>query len=157
MENINQDKRQKVYEVGYLILPSVPEEHVAAEVQNVKNLVEKHGGAFVTEDFPKLRQLAYSMKKLINGRHLKFDKAYFGWVKFETNPVEVPALKAGLEKLENLLRFLLIETVRENTLHTPRPVFRPQPAAEGDAPKDQPQEKISEEQIEKEIENLVVE
>lgn len=155
MENdIKHEGRSKVYEVGYLVLPTVPEEHVSQEVQKVKTLIESASGSLITEDFPKLRTLAYSMKKHIGGRNLGFDKAYFGWVKFECPAVEIPTLKAGLEKMENLLRFILIETVRENTLYTPRMSFRPQVAEAG---KEKVGEKISEEQIEKEIENLVVE
>lgn len=153
-KDIKHEGRSKVYEIGYLVLPTVPEEHVGQEVQKVKALIESAGGSLITEDFPKLRQLAYTMKKHIGGRNLGFDKGYFGWVKFEAPTVEAPAIKAGIEKMENLLRFLIIETIRENTLYTPRMSFRPQSPEVG---KDKPAEKISEEQIEKEIENLVVE
>jgi ribosomal protein S6 len=31
----------KIYEVGYLLLPTIPEEHMAAEVQNIKAVIEK--------------------------------------------------------------------------------------------------------------------
>jgi ribosomal protein S6 len=152
---INNDKRLKVYELGFLILPTIPEEHLGAEVQTIKSLIEKHEGAFITEDFPKLRSLAYTMKKTKAGENQKFDKAYFGWIKFEVNAGAVPVITETLEKNESLLRFMLIGTVRENTLYTQKAVFRPTTDA-GEKPEGEG-EKMSEEEIDKTIENLVVE
>ncbi len=157
------DSRLKVYEVGYLLLPTIAEEHLAAEVQNIKAIIEKNDGVFITEDFPKLRPLAYTMRKTATGSNLKFSSAYFGWIKFEVNPSMIPTIQAGLEKNGNILRFMLIGTVRENTLYTQRVVYRP--AGEGavvsekgeEALAEAPKEKMSEEEIDKTIENLVVE
>jgi ribosomal protein S6 len=158
------DSRVKVYEVGYLLIPTIPEEHLAAEVQNIKAIIEKNEGVFITEDFPKLRPLAYTMRKSATGQNLKFTNAYFGWIKFEVNPSMIPTVQVGLEKNLNLLRFMLIGTVRENTLYTQRVVYRP--AGEGALATDKieegqeaeaPKEKMSEEEIDKTIENLVVE
>ena len=152
------DKRQKIYEIGYLLLPTIAEEHVAAEVEAIKSIIEKREGAFIAEDFPKLRQLAYTMTKPVTGKNLKFDKAYFGWVKFETSTSAISAIKTELEKISNILRFLVITTVRENTMSKERVVFRPASVENPDAPKKPEEaEKMSEEEIEKTIENLVVE
>lgn len=151
----NQDKRIKIYEVGYLLVPTISEEHLAAEVQNIKSLIEKYEGVFITEDFPKLRQLAYTMRKAVSGQTLKFDKAHFGWIKFELNPNAASALQHELEKNVNILRVMVIQTVRENTLYTQKTIFRPQPVVQetpaGEAPK------MTEEEIDKTIEKLVVE
>jgi ribosomal protein S6 len=153
----NMDKRAKVYEVGYLLLPTIPEEHLATEVQNIKSLIEKNDGVFITEDFPKLRQLAYIMKKAATGQNLKFDKAYFGWIKFEIDPAVVPTITKDLEKNGNILRSMVISTVRENTMYTQKSVFRsPTDAVATDKPEEE-KEKMSEEEIDKTIENLVVE
>ncbi|MCC2631058.1 MAG: Ribosomal protein [Candidatus Paceibacter sp.] len=153
---MNNDKRVKVYEVGYLLLPTIPEEHLATEVQNIKSVIEKHEGAFITEDFPKLRPLAYEMRKSSAGQSHKFDKAYFGWIKFEVNGSSVPALTKELEKNQNILRFMVINTIRENTMYTQKTIFRP---TEGAVVEEtgEPKEKMSEEEIDKTIENLVVE
>jgi ribosomal protein S6 len=150
------EKSNKIYEVGYLLLPTIPEEHLVTEVQNIKSLIEKHEGAFITEDFPKLRPLAYTMRKAHAGQNVKHDKAYFGWIKFEMNQLAVPAVQKELEKNENILRFMIISTVRENTLFTQKAIFRPtQDAAkpeDGVVPA-----KMTEEEMDKTIENLVVE
>ena len=155
----NMDKRINVYEVGYLLLPTIPEEHLATEVQNIKSIIEKHEGSFITEDFPKLRPLAYTMKKSATGQNLRFTNAYFGWIKFEVSSGSIPAIQAALEKNENVLRSMVIGTVKENTLYTQRVAYRP--AEEGETPAvvidEAPKEKMSEEEIDKTIENLVVE
>lgn len=155
----NMDKRQKVYEVGYLLLPTIPEEHLATEVQNIKAVIEKQEGSFITEDFPKLRPLAYTMRKAVSGGYQKYDKAYFGWVKFEIDPSVVPAINKELEKNANLLRFMTINTVRENTMFTQKAMFRSTgeaSATDADKPEEE-KEKMSEEEMDKTIDNLVVE
>jgi ribosomal protein S6 len=152
----NNEKRVKVYEVGYLLLPTIPEEHLATEVQAIKTAIEKEEGVFITEDFPKLRPLAYTMRKASAGQNQKFDKAYFGWIKFEVNPVAVPVITRELEKNGNILRSMVIATVRENTMFAQKAVFRPGTDTPADAT-EEPKEKMSEEEIDKTIENLVVE
>lgn len=150
--------RAKVYELGYLILPTTPEEHLASEVQNIKSVIERHEGVFVTEDFPKLRPLAYTMRKTSAGQNQKFDRAYFGWIKFEISPNAVPVMHKELEQNANILRFMIISTVRENTLYTQKTTFRQIQAPE--SPKaEKPEEapKMTEEEMDKTIENLVVE
>jgi ribosomal protein S6 len=58
-----QEKKSKVYELGYLLAPSIAEEQVAGEVQNIKSVLDKFEAITITEDFPKLRPLAYMMAK----------------------------------------------------------------------------------------------
>ncbi len=152
-----QDNKMKIYEIGYLLVPIIAEENVAAEVENIKSLLAKHEGAQITEDFPKLRPLAYNMVKAIGPERSKYDKAYFGWIKFEMMAGNVPLLKTDLDKNDHILRFMLIATVRENTMMTQKLVFRP--AGEGEVAKEEGVEpaKVSEEELDKTIENLVVE
>jgi small subunit ribosomal protein S6 len=155
-DEINLNTCEKVYELGYLILPTVPEEHVAAEVQNIRTVIENNKGVFITEEFPKLRQLAFSMKKTSTGQNLKFDKAYFGWVKFDAPSSAISEIEKEMKKNSNILRFMVINTVRENTMYSQKTVFRPATLA-ADAPKSEDTVKMSEEEIEKTIEKLVVE
>jgi len=150
-------ERTKVYEIGYLLIPTIAEEQLAGEVQNIKSLIEKQEGVFITEDFPKLRPLAYQMKKTTGGTSAKYNQAYFGWVKFEINANAVPLLIKDIEKNNSILRYMIINTVRENTMYTQKAAYKPTEAgAEGDKP-EEAKEKMSEEEIDKTIENLVVE
>ncbi len=149
-----QEKQGKIYELGYLLVPSIAEENVAAEVQNIKSVLESHGAAFITEDFPKLNTLAYSMPKMVGGQRSKFDKGYFGWIKFETEAEQVPVIKTELDKIEHILRFMIINTVRENTLVSQKMAFKSPNEAEKKSEDAAP---VSEAELDKTIENLVVE
>ncbi len=106
-----------VYEVGFHIISSVAEEQVPAIYTDIKNLIEGIGGTVITEEFPKMQPLAYTIKKVIGGGYQKFDKAYFGWTKFEAPSESALSLKEKMDKNENILRYLIVKTVKENTLY----------------------------------------
>ena len=116
MEEDTADNEAKIYEIGFHILPSIAPEKLAAEVSAVKEVMEKKKSSFISEDFPKLKQLSYSIRKQVQGKYQKFNSAYFGWVKFETEPEMLLEIKKELDKNTNILRYLIIKTVRENTL-----------------------------------------
>lgn len=155
------NEENKVYEIGYLIVPTVAEESVGAQVSNVKNAIESKGGVFISEDFPKMRTLAYTMSKKIGAELRKFDRAYFGWVKFEMNSEEVDSIKKVLDGNDEILRFLIIKTVRENTVIETAALEEEKKENSDDADMedsdddDAPQ--ASEEEIDKSIEKLVIE
>jgi len=110
----------KVYELGFHIAPIVGEENVAHEVSEIRNLLDGIKAEVISEDFPRLVTLSYPLGKMIKGTKRSFKEAFFGWVKFEADADKVAELHAAVEKLENVLRFLLIKTVRDNTLYGPK-------------------------------------
>jgi len=114
-ETIKNEDGINVYEVGYLLLPSVPAEKVSAEADGLKALIEKNKGSIISDEFPKLRPLAYMMAKQIDGVRHKCTEGYFGWVKFEIESAALPVIKAALDTHPKMLRYLLVKTVRENT------------------------------------------
>ncbi len=105
----------KVYEVGYLLLPSISEEQLPDHVSEIKKLIDAGEGVLISEENPKFRHLAYEMTKLIGTRNEKFTSAYFGWIKFEMTGENLLTLKAKLDAYQEVLRYLVIKTVRENT------------------------------------------
>lgn len=106
----------KVYEIGYLIVPSIPEEKVAGQTSAIKDILAKHKAEVIADESASLRPLAYTMIKKIGTVNRRFDSAYFGWIKFEAAPVEVRLIEKEVKEVESVLRFLLINTVREHTL-----------------------------------------
>ena len=110
------NEKIKIYEIGYLLLPAVDEDGVLKEVNNIKDIIEKNKGIFLSEGVPEMRNLAYSMKKSISGKNQKFDTAYFGWVKFEATSDIIREIKDQLDKIENILRYLLINTIKEDVM-----------------------------------------
>jgi ribosomal protein S6 len=161
-ENLQEDSSETgIYEVGYLILSTTPEDKVAGEVSNIKDIIEKRGGSFISEGRPELKQLAYQMDKRISGKYQKYDDAYFGWVKFEVAKDNIEEIKAEIELLQSLLRFIIINTVRENTLVSMQKavIRKPSPDApernSGELDKPEPAEEMSEEEIDEEIDKTL--
>ena len=161
VENLEKEGGVQVYELGYHIVSTVAEENVPKEVQILKDTVLKDGGSLISEGEPKLINLAYSMTKSVADVKKKFTSAYFGWIKFETKSELMPAIKKAVDGNPNVLRYLLIKTVRENTLFTPKLNIRT--TVEKEAPKVKKPIKTEEkkatsmEDIDKSIEELVAE
>jgi ribosomal protein S6 len=105
----------QVYELGYLILPSVPEESLSDVVTRLKGLIKKAGGKEIAGEDPFKMDLAYEMSKSVSARKYIVKEAYIGWTKFEVEPSAVPELNEELKKVEEVLRFLLVKAPRETT------------------------------------------
>ena len=110
------ERDAKVYEIGFLIVPSIPEEKIAAETAGIKDVLAKHKATLIADETASMRRLAYTMIKKIGTANRRFDSAYFGWIKFEAAPVEVRLIEKEVKEIDSILRLLLISTVREHTL-----------------------------------------
>jgi len=112
-ENIETGGEPTVFEVGYHILPTLSDELVASEIAEIKALIEEKGGKVIGEGEPELIDLEYEMTKVLNNTRERFQTAYFGWVKFELVEGAV-TIKEELDQRLNVLRYLLIKTIRED-------------------------------------------
>ena len=154
--------RLGVYEVGYHLVPTIPEENLGEEVTALKDLLADKGASFISDEYPKLMELAYEMTRSIANKKQKFSTAYFGWVKFECSPDQAKVIKELLDKNEKLVRYLLIKTVRENTISQkkfyPKQDNKRRVISKTKDQTEQPQEveQVNEEVIDKEIDALVV-
>ena len=159
LENKDKDLDARVYEVGFLLAPTIPEGEVPAVYGFLKELVASFGGEIISDEMPKMIGLAYTMSKVLQNVRHKFDMAYFGWIKFSTDPEKVLELKKKLDLDLNFVRFLTIKTVKENTIATKRfmhrdmvhrrpPVMKKKEGAENIIP-------INKEEIDKEIDAMV--
>ncbi|MEI8327590.1 MAG: 30S ribosomal protein S6 [Candidatus Taylorbacteria bacterium] len=116
MNENNIDDRISVYEIGYLIAGSVTPEKVSEEEEKVKSIITKAGASVLADEAPHLEQLAYTMRvKTVSGSYEKYDKAYFGWIKFEVSSSVVESIKKTVELVPTVLRMILISTTKENT------------------------------------------
>ena len=150
----------KIYEVGYHIVSSVAEENVPQETEKIKAIILKEGGTIISEEAAKLRPLAYTLKKAEAGSYNKFDKAYFGWVKFEIIEGDVKNIDEALKAETNVLRYILIKTIRENTIFHQKqaPAFVEKESSKTKAEKaDKDGKPASIEEIDKSIEDLIAE
>lgn len=105
----------KVYEIGYLLVSSIPEEKVSAKVDELKSILSAKKVEMIGEEAPVLETLSYTMIKKVGAKNTRFTQAYFGWVKFATEPENIVKIKEAFDADSEVLRFLLITTPRENT------------------------------------------
>jgi len=149
----------QVYELGYHLLPIIAEESLEGEVSNIKSVIEKNGGLFIGEEgTPRNTKLTFSMSKVINNKKANFDNAYFGWVKFEATSDSILKMKEAFDKEQNILRFLLIKSVRESKMVSRKSNIALKPRPMTDRTKEIKEAgPISEVQVDKAIDELVVE
>ncbi|OGJ04848.1 hypothetical protein A2456_01910 [Candidatus Nomurabacteria bacterium RIFOXYC2_FULL_36_19] len=114
------DAVSKIYEFGYLLVPTIKEEDLSVNYGNIKELVSSFGGEIIADDMPKAINLAYTISKVVSNVRSKFNKAYFGWIKFTMDSQKVLELKKHLDLDPNFIRFLILKTVKENTIATKR-------------------------------------
>src|SRR3990167_11141973 len=105
----------QVYELGYLILPSIAEDALSGVVDTIRALVNEAGGKEIDAEAPFKQPLAYSMSKTIGASRYVLSDAYLGWIKFEVEPSKISAIKTGMEKIGEILLFLLVKVPRETT------------------------------------------
>jgi ribosomal protein S6 len=114
---IKSDKEDavKVYEIGYLLVSSIPQEKVADNVAELKAVLAKKGANIIGEETAEFTPLAYTMIKKVGAANIRFNEGYFGWVKFDLPTSEIENVKKAFEEHVNMLRTLIISTVRTNT------------------------------------------
>lgn len=156
-ESIPADGR--IYEVGYLFVPTISEEELPLNYGNLKELISSLDGQIISDDMPRMINLAYPMLKVVANVRSKFNTGYFGWIKFEMDTQKVLELKKKLDLNVNIIRFLIIKTVKENTIATKRFTYRDgshkkvSPKAEGEVPAENTE--INKEEIDKEIDAMI--
>ena len=144
---------KRLYEVGYLLIPLIPEDKIADEVNVLRSHIENVGGFIVSEDQPKMRRLAYDIKQRgMASKRLRFGEAYFGWVRFQASSSEVLAVEEFFDKNNNVLRFMLIKPVKDSprVIRTPG-VIRPKV----EAIKREKKGVMSDQELDKEIDMLL--
>jgi ribosomal protein S6 len=150
------DIRTSIYEVGYLMVPSVAEENLGGEITSFKDSLGDLGASFISDEYPKMMELSYEMSRSIDNKRQKFSYGYFGWVKFECTTDQAKVIKDGLDKNEKLIRYLMIKTVRESTMSPKRPYGKQEGMKRRFTAKVEDTGPINEEVIDKEIDALVV-
>jgi len=117
-QEITQEKGDalSVYEVAFLLLPSLAQEQVPAKAATIKQSLTSSGGEVLGGEDPVLIDLAYSMTKVVQTVRHKCNTGYFGWIKFEIASDGIERVKKDLDANDDILRYLIIKTVRENTL-----------------------------------------
>jgi ribosomal protein S6 len=151
-----------IYEVSYILLPSLAMEQVPAKAAAVKDMLTSAGGAVISDENPVLIDLAYPMTKVVQTVRHKVSTGYFGWIKFEMAAEGIEGVKKSLDSMDDIVRHLIIKTVRENTLLTGKMMLKKEEKKreENDdapaAPAEEQPQPASPEEIDKSIDQLVV-
>ncbi len=110
----------RVYEISFIFDNKLDESAALEKGNAIKQSIATLGGSFISEEAPYMRELAYEMIRVVNNVNVRFNEGYFGWIKFELPADKVKELEKGLKLDEQLVRFLIVTTVRENTVYTKR-------------------------------------
>ena len=110
-----------VYELGYHVVPTVPEDGVSGVVEKIRKAL---GSAeILNEQFPSRLVLAYTVERSVQGKREKYGESHFGFIKFATDRENIPALNKALSAMSEILRFIIVETVREDAPAPRRAIF----------------------------------
>lgn len=121
----------RVYEISFIFDNKLEEQTALDKSNAIKQSIATLGGSFISEETPYLRELAYEMIRVQNNINVRFNVGYFGWIKFEMDADKVKELEKGLKLDEQTVRFLVVKTVRENTVYTKKaPVIKAETLAE---------------------------
>lgn len=115
-------REPRVYEIGYLMLPSLGADGVADAVNEIKAKLTAMGAEHISEGEAQHIDLAYEMVKIINNQNTFLNTAYFGWLKFAINPEAIAGINKMLDNRPEVLRFLLNKTTREDTMVNAKPM-----------------------------------
>lgn len=139
----------QIYELGYLILPSVAEENLSAAVSKIKGVVNKAGGKEIDGEEPFKTDLAYTMSKTIGASRYVVTDAYIGWIKFELEPSKAPEIADETNKIEEVLRHILLKVPREThfTFAKAREAIAAKLAAEKEAREEEREPALAEQAV----------
>ena len=114
----------RIYEIGYLLSPSVRDEDLENRVNEIKETLTKFGATIILEGAPEFIDLAYEMTRVIDNKNIRFNQANFGWLKIEVSPSSIASIKEFLDANTLVIRYLLILTTKENTTIGKKPLSK---------------------------------
>lgn len=159
-DHVGDDPR--IYEVGFHILSTIAEDALGAEVTAVRDVIEAAGGKLIADEYPRHIDLAYPMLHVAANKRAYHHTAYFGWMKFEADSAAIKKINTALKGNDNILRFIVVKTVRENTF-APKKLLRERRMHDDRADEEKDDKtrsadapKMTEEELDKTIEELVI-
>lgn len=143
----------KVYEIGFHIVPNLSEEAKEEEVSKIRSYISSVNGSIIADGAVKKMDLAYPIVQVASNKRATFNSSFFGWFKFEAEPKGAKEVASLLKADTSVIRFLLIKTVREDTM-APRKLLMKK---KEDEVVEAPEVIVSEEEIDASIDKLIAE
>lgn len=123
----------RVYEISFIFDNKLDEQTALEKSNALKQSIATLGGSFISEEAPYMRELAYEMIRVVNNVNVRFNEGYFGWIKFMLDGAKVKDFEKALKLDEQLVRYLVVTTVAENTVFTKRaPVIKAETLADNE-------------------------
>jgi ribosomal protein S6 len=110
----------RVYEISFIFDNKLDESAALEKSNALKQSIATLGGSFISEETPYMRELAYEMIRVVNNVNVRFNEGYFGWIKFELDGEKVKEFEKAIKLDEEVIRYLVVKTVRDNTVYTKR-------------------------------------
>jgi ribosomal protein S6 len=110
----------RVYEISFIFDNKLDEGTALEKANALKQSIATLGGSFISEETPYMRELAYEMIRVVNNVNVRFNEGYFGWIKFELDGEKVKEFEKAIKLDEEVIRYLVVKTVRDNTVYTKR-------------------------------------
>lgn len=109
----NKGEDNTVYEVCYLLLPSIPEDKLPAAVSAIREIITAEGGEEIASEDPFKYPLAYTIIKKVGSSRYVLNDAYIGWIKFKVERSKITEIKNKLDARNEIARFILVKAPRE--------------------------------------------
>lgn len=88
------------YELAVIVKPSLDEEALKAELDSIKELIERFGGTIEKIDDWGKRKLAYEIQKVNEG--------FYSFITFDSNSDTPNEIESRMRIKENVLRYLVV-------------------------------------------------
>lgn len=112
MENTTQNR---IYEVSVLVRSDIAEDIAVDVFKKIGEYIAGNANILAQSHLDKI-DLAYEIKKDIDNKKERFTESYFGFIKFKSTPEFIKNLQEKLDLTKELIRFLIVKTIEENTM-----------------------------------------
>jgi len=111
----DKEAKPQIYEIGYLLVPTIAEDDVSKKVEEFRKTVESIKGRIIAEGKPMLKDLAYEMSIVVSNKKETYGSAYFGWIKFEGDANQIDVVNDDFKKDDEIIRFIITKTILEDS------------------------------------------
>ena len=115
MAKTDTNENTNIYEVGFLLAPTIPEDQTTAIVNDMHEQITDAGGDIVASQSPEMRDLSYEIEVKDEGEKRQYTRGQFGWVQFKLKPEQVDDVEKIFITSDDVIRHLLV-TVDEDAV-----------------------------------------
>lgn len=139
-------EENQTYELSCLISPTVDEKTAKSLLDKIKETAGKESNISQKEE-PKKIKLAYPIKKQ--------NQAFLAYLSVKTKPEKIKTVKTEIEKIPEILRFILIKKEPSKPAKAAKKKEAMPPAAPPQKEATKEKQKVALEQIEKELDQIL--